>query len=70
MYPTLSKLTYEDVTGDSVKSIAEVKVHNIHCTPIINPIGNTQTKNNRELSEYTDSETGDSETTIIMKGEV
>jgi len=35
--PTLPKLTYEDVMGDSVKSLAKVKVRYIHCSPLTYP---------------------------------
>lgn len=34
---TLPELAYEDVTGDNVKSLAEVKVVNIHHSPLIYP---------------------------------
>ena len=36
-YPTIPSLTYENVMGDSVKSLAELKVSNIHCSPLIYP---------------------------------
>ena len=32
MCPTPPKLTYGDAIEDSVKSLAEIKVHNIHCS--------------------------------------
>ena len=35
MQPVLHQLTYEDLTGSSVKSLTEVKVDNIHCFPLI-----------------------------------
>jgi len=37
IYPTFLKLTYEDDMGDSVKSLAEVKVYNIHSSPLVYP---------------------------------
>jgi len=30
---------YEDIMGDSVKSLAEVEVDNIHCSPLIYSAG-------------------------------
>ncbi|KAJ7400839.1 hypothetical protein BTVI_101645 [Pitangus sulphuratus] len=33
----LTEFTYEDVVRDSVKSLAEVKVDSIHCSPLIHP---------------------------------
>lgn len=35
LYPILSKFHNKDVVGDSVKHIAEVKVYNILCSPLI-----------------------------------
>ena len=35
--PTFPELPYEDVMGDSVKSLAVVKVDNIQCSPLIYP---------------------------------
>lgn len=37
IHPTLPELAYEDVTGDSVESLDEVKVDNIHCSPLVYP---------------------------------
>ena len=38
IYPTFSKFHNKDFVGDGVKSLAEVKVHNIHCSPHIYPV--------------------------------
>ena len=40
IYPTLSKLHYKHIVGDSVKSLVEVKVHNIYCSPLAYPADN------------------------------
>jgi len=37
IYPVDPKLIYKDVVRDSVKSLAEVKVYNIYCCPLIYP---------------------------------
>ena len=39
IYPTLSPLQYQDVVGDSIKSFAEVKIDDIHCSLPIYPAG-------------------------------
>jgi len=44
IYPALYWLRYQDVTGDSIKSLAEVKVDNIHCSPPIFPASDTITE--------------------------
>ncbi|XP_071671297.1 uncharacterized protein [Patagioenas fasciata] len=38
------ELAYEEVVRDGVKSLAEVKVDNIHCSPLIYPAGHTITE--------------------------
>ena len=35
---TLSQPHYKDVVGDSVKYLAEIKVDNIHCSPLFHPV--------------------------------
>ncbi|XP_052520447.1 uncharacterized protein LOC128071593 [Tympanuchus pallidicinctus] len=37
IHPTLPQLCYKDVVGDSIKSLAEIKVDYIHCSPPIHP---------------------------------
>ena len=37
IYPTSSKFHNMEVVGDGVKSLTEVKVHNIHCSPPSGP---------------------------------
>lgn len=37
MQSPLPDLAYEDVTVDSVKSLAEAQVDKIHCSPLIYP---------------------------------
>jgi len=39
IYPPLSQLQYQDIMGDGTKSLAEVKVDDIHCSPSIYPAG-------------------------------
>lgn len=34
-YPTHPKLTYQDIMGDGVKRLAEVKLHDTYCSPPI-----------------------------------
>ncbi|XP_052520385.1 uncharacterized protein LOC128071565 isoform X3 [Tympanuchus pallidicinctus] len=37
IYPTLPQLCYKDVVGDSIKSLAEIKVDYTHCSSHIHP---------------------------------
>ena len=37
IYPSFSKFLNKDVVGQSVKHLAEVKIDNIHCSPLIYP---------------------------------
>ena len=39
IYHTPSQLCYQDVMENSIKSLAEVKVGNIHCSPPVYPAG-------------------------------
>ena len=40
IYPTLYTFHNKDVVGGAIKRLAEVKVHNIHCSPLIYPACN------------------------------
>ena len=42
IYPTLPKPTYEDIMAKNGKNFAEVKVHNIHYSPLIYSVWTSQ----------------------------